>query len=230
MTKTPVLQYLFDPLCGWCYASAPALAGLAGEYPDLLDLMPSGLFSTDGGRDMSPAWAHHAWTNDQRIAAMTGQVFSEAYHRQVLLGDGLRFDSTMLNRALTAARTADPALEAKLLHELQIARYVGGRDTTQADVVAEVGAAFAARSGLAWQAATLAERLRSDIVLRQQTDARIRETRTLMDRLDIRGVPQLLVWTGGAVEVLSGASLYHGPSHLAIELRKRVAAALPGSH
>lgn len=21
------LQYFFDPLCGWCYASAPALAG-----------------------------------------------------------------------------------------------------------------------------------------------------------------------------------------------------------
>ena len=27
------LYYFFDPLCGWCYASAPALAGLALNIP-----------------------------------------------------------------------------------------------------------------------------------------------------------------------------------------------------
>lgn len=115
MTKTLRLQYLFDPLCGWCYASAPALTGIAAAYPDLLELMPSELFSTDGGRDMTPEWAHHAWTNGQRIAAMTRQVFSEAYHQQVLLGDDVRFNSTMLNRALTAVRGVDAALDPKLL-------------------------------------------------------------------------------------------------------------------
>lgn len=47
MTKTLRLQYLFDPLCGWCYASAPALTGIAAAYPDLLELMPSELFSTE---------------------------------------------------------------------------------------------------------------------------------------------------------------------------------------
>ena len=25
-------RYLFDPLCGWCYGSAPALAALADRY------------------------------------------------------------------------------------------------------------------------------------------------------------------------------------------------------
>lgn len=44
------LQYLFDPLCGWCYASAPALSYLAQHHADQLELMPSGLFSDEGAR------------------------------------------------------------------------------------------------------------------------------------------------------------------------------------
>lgn len=229
MTKMVRLQYVFDPLCGWCYASAPALAGIAAAYPDLLELMPSGLFSIDGGRDMTPAWAHHAWTNDQRIAAMTGQVFSEAYHRQVLLGGGVRFDSTMLNRVLTAVRDVDATLEPRLLHDLQVARYVEGRDTSRADEVAAIGAAFAARSGLAWEVPALAERLRADAELRRRTDARIQEAPALMRRLGLRGVPQLLARMGEDVTVFGGASLYHGPSHLLAEIRNRVGAALPGA-
>jgi putative protein-disulfide isomerase len=65
------LKYIFDPLCGWCYASAPALQALSEAYPDVLELMPSGLFSDAGARVMTPEWAHHAWSNDQRIEAMT---------------------------------------------------------------------------------------------------------------------------------------------------------------
>lgn len=38
------LQYLFDPLCGRCYASAPTLGGLTEAFPDTLELLPSGLF------------------------------------------------------------------------------------------------------------------------------------------------------------------------------------------
>ncbi len=229
MTQALRLQYLFDPLCGWCYASAPALAGIAAAYPDLLDLMPSGLFSSGGGRDMTPAWARHAWTHDQRIAAMTGQIFSETYRRQVLSGSGVRFDSTMLNRVLTAAREADPALEPGLLHDLQVARYVEGRDTSRAEEVAAIGTAFAARSGLVWETAALAERLRTDAALRLQTDTRIQESQALMRRLGIQGVPQLLARMGEDVTIFGGTSLYHGPSHLLAELRNRLGAVLPGS-
>jgi hypothetical protein len=44
------IQYFFDPLCGWCYASAPALGYLAQHYAEKLELMPSGLFSDEGAR------------------------------------------------------------------------------------------------------------------------------------------------------------------------------------
>jgi protein-disulfide isomerase-like protein with CxxC motif len=55
---------IFDPLCGWCYASAPALGYLAQHYAEKLELMPSGLFS-DEGRDITAQWAEYAWSNDR---------------------------------------------------------------------------------------------------------------------------------------------------------------------
>lgn len=71
------LLYLFDPLCGWCYAAAPAVAAMAEEYGPAFEFMPSGLFAGSGARPPNDAMATHAWTNDQRIAQITGQVFSE---------------------------------------------------------------------------------------------------------------------------------------------------------
>ena len=127
------LQYFFDPLCGWCYASSPALNYLAQHYIEKLTLMPSGLFCDEGARHITAQWAEYALTNDRRIASLTGQPFSESYHQ--LLNSGARFDSTFMNRALTAFHEISPAAEAGLLRALQHARYVLGRDTAQSDVV-----------------------------------------------------------------------------------------------
>ncbi|MCS4229363.1 protein-disulfide isomerase-like protein with CxxC motif [Stenotrophomonas chelatiphaga] len=73
------LLYLFDPLCGWCYGAAPALDALTNHPSIELMLLPSGLFTGRGARPQNRQWADYAWANDQRIAALTGQVFSEAY-------------------------------------------------------------------------------------------------------------------------------------------------------
>ncbi|MFC7551706.1 hypothetical protein ACFQU7_04410 [Pseudoroseomonas wenyumeiae] len=43
---------------------------------------------------MTPDFAEYAWKNDQRIAQLTGQVFSEAYREKVLGNPAGRFDST----------------------------------------------------------------------------------------------------------------------------------------
>ena len=39
------LDYFFDPFCGWCYASAPALKAVAERFPAALTMRPSGLFA-----------------------------------------------------------------------------------------------------------------------------------------------------------------------------------------
>ncbi len=124
------LQYFFDPLCGWCYASAPALAGLDAAHPGVLELMPSGLFADEGARELTPEWGEYAWRNDQRIEQMTGQRFTHAYREQVLRRGGVRFDSGPANRALSALRGVDARLERPLLEAIQLALYAKARVKT----------------------------------------------------------------------------------------------------
>ncbi|MEQ9916556.1 protein-disulfide isomerase [Pectobacterium aroidearum] len=212
------LQYLFDPLCGWCYASAPALQYLAKTYPEKLELLPSGLFSEEGARAINAQWATHAWSNDQRIASLTGQRFSEAYHE--LLQSNSRFDSQYLNRALTAFRDIAPAAEAGLLHELQISRYVLGLDTSRSDVVAQISIKYAMTLKLDIPSHLISDQLTIGTTLSEMTNKRIQNVKALMGSLGVTGVPLLLVTSGGKTHAVSGHSLYGGTLAISNALEK----------
>ncbi|AVA22217.1 MULTISPECIES: DsbA family protein [unclassified Rhizobium] len=222
MTADIELQYFFDPLCGWCYASAPALAGLADKYGDKLKMLPSGLFV--GGRPISSI-ADHAWRNDQRIQSLTGQPFSEAYRQNVLLAPNGVFDSRSATLALTALGEQDARLEPHFLHAVQIARYVEGRDTSSIDEVTEVAVRVAADHGSELAIEAFADRLRNDVDLRERTMERMEETHVRMNTLGIRGVPQLVAVVNGTSHVLSGEALYRGPQHLVAALSRLPVAA-----
>ncbi|WP_431324126.1 DsbA family protein [Rhizobium sp. YTU87027] len=211
------LQYLFDPLCGWCYASAPALAGLAEEFGDKLKMMPSGLFV--GGRAISTI-ADHAWRNDQRIQALTGQPFSEVYHQNVLQAPDGIFDSWPATVAMTALGEHDARLEPLFLHAVQIARYVEGRDTSSTEEVATVAANVAAGHGIDVTVEDLANRLRNDVDLRERTLERMEDTQARMSELGMRGVPQVVAIVNGTPHGLSGQALYDGPQAIIAALNQ----------
>lgn len=205
------LQYYFDPLCGWCYASAPALAGVAENFPGQLKMLPSGLFV--GGRPISSI-SDHAWRNDQRIQALTGQRFSEEYLQNVLLAPNGVFDSGPATRALTALGEHDAMLEPRFLHAIQIARYLKGRDTSNIQEVVTVAVEVAAEHDIELTAEIFAERLQNDSALQERTLERMEDTQRQMNILGIRGVPQLVALIDGEARILSGEALYHGPAHL----------------
>ena len=184
------VSYLFDPLCGWCYAAAPALARLQAEPGVQLTLLPTGLFAGAGARPLDAQFAAYAWANDQRIEQLTGQPFSPAYRTQILDSGACRFDSGPATLALCAVAQTAPERELDTLHALQRARYVDGRDTAQVEVLAEL------LHGLdLHEAAALT--LAPDSALQQHLAERIAQAQVLLHRVGARGVPQLVV-TGGA--------------------------------
>lgn len=168
---------------------------------------------------MTAEWANYAWTNDQRIGAMTGQVFSERYHHDVL-NHPTRFDSAAMNRALTCAGELAPALEPQLLHVLQVARYVKGQDTSNVEVVGRITAQVANAAGFDVQEDQCIDQLRKDVVLAQLTLARVQHTQALMRELSIQGVPQLLLSVDGVVHSLPSTSLYQGGDVIVSEVRR----------
>ena len=196
----PTATYLFDPLCGWCYGASPTIQQL-GQQPGIqLELLPSGLFS-GGGRTMDAAFADFAWSNDVRIAKLTGQRFTEDYRQKVLGRHGSRFDSGPATLALTAVSLTEPAREMETLKLLQEARYVQGLDTCDVSVVDKLlrdsGLTAAADRLVAW-----------DTDLHQTTAARVQRAQRLMHALGAQGVPTLVISAQDGNRLVNGNVLY----------------------
>lgn len=211
MPHTIELQYFFDPFCGWCYASAPALEGLAAKFSDQLRMMPSGLFF--GSRPISSI-SDHAWRNDQRIQSLTGQQFSEGYRQNVLLAPNGVFTSAPATLALQALGELDAKLEPAFIHAVQIARYIDGQDTAREEEVAKVAVTVAGAHGFELTVESFADKLRNDAELGQRTLHRMEASQARMDELGIRGVPRLIAVIDGKPNDLNGEVLYQDPERL----------------
>ena len=203
------LDYFYDPFCGWCYASAPALKALAEVFPDQLTMRPSGLFAGSGARPMA-AMAEHSWRNSTRIIELTGQIYTDPYREQILSNPHGRLDSTLATRAIVALGQIDSRLEPLLLGALQTARYVDAKDTAEGAVVAGVGVNVAAVRGYSLNVAAFHDTLMKDEALSTRTSARVRNTLAMMRELSGSGVPQLLATIGDYREVIDGTDLYGG--------------------
>lgn len=202
MARATQITYLFDPLCGWCYGASPALEGLAARSEFIVGLAPTGLFAGEGARPMDDGFAAYAWANDQRIARLTGQPFSEDYRRKVLADRTRRFDSGPATLALTAVAGVAPARELEALKAIQRARYVDGRDTTDMSVLSDV------LHGLSLGDA--AERLAApDHDLLVAYRRRIEAARAEMRRFGVDGVPALIVGEGEGRRLVK-ASVFFG--------------------
>lgn len=198
---TVTVTYLFDPLCGWCYAAAPALQFLQAQEGVEVVLAPSGLFAGAVARPMDAQFAAYAWANDQRIQQLTGQPFTQAYRDHILGAANGRFDSGPATLALTAVAQTAPGRELDALHALQRARYVDGRDTADVAVLADVLNTL----GLADAAAMV---LAPDAGLHRAMAARVASAQATLQAMGARGVPQLVVaGQGGALRLLSGDAL-----------------------
>ncbi|WP_306030535.1 DsbA family protein [Stappia sp. MMSF_3263] len=210
--STMHLDYIFDPLCGWCYGALPAMEQ-AGRHPEIaVELVPSGLFAGGGAFPMNDGFAAHAWEADQRIARLSGQPFSEAYRANVLGARGTRVDSGPATLALTAVRLTAPERELEALSAIQRVRYVAGRDNADpailSDVLQEMGLDEAARRFAA-----------PDEALVQANAARIEAGRTEMARFGVRGVPALVAGRGEARRLIGTDALYGGLETLLARLR-----------
>jgi len=201
---TATLNYVFDPLCGWCYGASATISRLSDNPGVQLNLVPSGLFSGSGSRPMDDEFAAYAWSNDQRIGRLSGQPFSDRYRSEVLADRQQMLDSGPATVALTAVAQTAPERELEALLALQRARYVQGLDVTLLDTLRGVLRTL----GLE-QAATLLEK--PDATLLEATRRRMAHAQTLLAEFGARGVPTLILDQGGDRKLLDASSMYSNP-------------------
>jgi putative protein-disulfide isomerase len=203
--------YLFDPLCGWCYGASPMLERLLSAGVDVR-LLPTGLFSGSGAREMDASFAAYAWSNDQRIERLSGQPFSEDYRSKVLNKPGSLFDSGASTLAITAAGVADDQKRFDALRLIQHARYVTGLDITNMPVLADV----LSSGGLGEAAALLMEASDELLAANRQLVA---QGQDLFRRHGANGVPALVIERNGRQRLLDASALFSSYDNLMAHLK-----------
>ena len=212
MTKQTRITYLFDPLCGWCYGASATLENLMRE-PDMdVELAPTGLFAGTGARPMDAGFADYAWSNDQRIARLTGQPFSDAYRHKVLADRTRLFDSGPATLAVIAVAITAPERAFEALKAIQHARYVEGRDITDVTVLTQVLRTL--------DMPEIADRLETpDAALMAAYRSRVETARGEMRRLGAEGVPALIVGAGDSRRLVRASALFGSMDMLVAELK-----------
>lgn len=209
MNKT--LNYLFDPLCGWCYGTSASLPAIIRSTGVDLQLIPTGLFSGDGSREIDEQFANYAWDNDQRIFHITGQPFSEHYRSQILKARNQRLDSGPVTVALTAVNQTDPSREYEMLMAFQAARYIDGMDITNPDVLCKI---------LTDNGQSEARRLFEvghNSVHKITTD-RIEKGQAMLNAYGARGVPTFILEDTSGSRLLHSSLIFSSPEDFSREL------------
>ena len=131
------LHYIFDPLCGWCYAAAPLVDAARHVLGLAVQFHGGGMLAGANRRPITAQWRDHVMPHDRRIAQLTGQPFGDDYFNGLLRDTGAVMDSAPPTTAVLAAEAlAGRGLD--MAHAVQRAHYVLGQRIAELGVLATV--------------------------------------------------------------------------------------------
>ena len=194
----PILHYVYDPLCGWCYAAEPLVEAAAGAGVPIV-LHGGGLW--DPAVHATDAKRHSMRETDARICQLTGQPFGEAYLEGLLVDPASVWWSRPTIAAVLAAEGLEAGQGLAMIGAVQRAHYVAGCRVVEDAVLAEAAGAIGldpTRFSEALQAAPV--------------DAHIQASRQLMRSHGLHGFPSFLVEREGQVARLAHEACYGRPA------------------
>ena len=207
--NSPILHYVYDPLCGWCYAAEPMVRA-AGEAGISIVLHGGGLW--DPGVHATDAKRRMMRETDGRISELTGQPFGAAYLDGLLVDPASIWWSRPTVAAVLAAEAARPGSDVAMVAAIQHAHYVEGRPVIEDAVLVELAA------GLGLDAVIFHKALSNAPV-----DRHLQDSRALMRRHGLQGYPSFLLECEDALERLPHEACYGRPDAFVAAIRTAAA-------
>lgn len=137
----PVLHYIYDPLCGWCYGAEP-LVWAASKVDGLALRMHAGGLWPQPTR-LPEHTRRYIQQADLRVGQMSGQPYGEPYLNGLLFDPELVLESRPVIAAVLAAQSLDASKALPMLRGIQHAHYERGqhvvREATLRQVASEIG-------------------------------------------------------------------------------------------
>jgi len=209
------LHYIFDPLCGWCYAASPLLTALKDRFGDELELVfhPGLLFAAP--RTIDQSYREHIISADLRIAAVAGVEFGAAYINRVRTAPVLRYHSELPAAAVLATHALNTSLGLRMLKLIQQSHYQSGED------VSDIATLTTLAQTLRLEAKAFAQALEN---IQHSLPTIAVEARNLMQVVSGNGFPTLVLEQDGEFQLLDHSSAYGKPYLLANRVAQFVAA------
>jgi putative protein-disulfide isomerase len=135
----PTLHYIFDPLCGWCYGAAPLIEAARKVNGLDIALHAGGLMTGSDRQPVTEGLRRYVMEHDQRIGALTGQPFGDAYLNGLLRDTGAVLDSEPPIGAILAADLLG-GRGPNMLERIQKAHFVEGRRVADRGVLVGLAA------------------------------------------------------------------------------------------
>ncbi len=202
----PVLHYVHDPLCGWCYAAAP-LAEAAAAAGATLVLHGGGLW--DRPQPYPPGMVAGIREMEAGIARTTGQPYGDAYTHGLLSDPGTVLHSRPPIAAVLAAERLRTGAGLAMLHAVQAAHFVHGRRVVEPAVL----------EGLAPEVGLDTADFRRAIS-QVDPDDHVARSRRLMQQAGARGFPTFLREAGNVLTIVPHTLHYGRPQEFVREMMR----------
>jgi len=200
----PRLHYIFDPLCGWCYGASPLIEAARNVNGLDIALHAGGLMTGSDRQPVTEALRRYVMEHDQRIGALTGQAFGDAYLNGLLRDTGAVLDSGPPIEAILAAEELG-GRGLDMLKRIQKAHYVEGRR------VADRGVLVGLAADIGLPEATFEPLLEK--VAGLTAAKHIAASRDLLRRVGGQGFPVFVFDAGRRLETLDAARYFgHVPA------------------
>lgn len=187
--RLPILWYVADPMCSWCWGFAPVIERIKAEYGERMKiaLLLGGLRpgTTAPVTAAFRAEILHHWRDVQQ---RSGQPFAF----EGALPDGFVYDTEPAARAVVTVGALAPDATFACFKAVQSAFYAGGRDVTRAEVLAGLAEPF----GI--ERARFLDRFESD-EMRQRTVMHFRRSR----ELGVQGFPTAILQNAAGYALLT---------------------------
>lgn len=192
--------YIYDTYCGWCYGAAPVIASLIDSGAQV-DVLHRHLFQGPNAHRMGDGFGAMAEKYDARIAALSGQPFSETYVAKILRDPDAVLDSTLTAWAAALVHDQGAKAEMALSRALQTARFVDGARANDGHAVQDAVKRFGITQPLSAGA--------------EKADALSIAAQKLQQTYGASGVPALLHHTDHGTALVNIADYYKTPETIA---------------
>ena len=203
---TPSLHYVYDPLCGWCYAAEPLVQAAANAGVQIA-LHGGGLWNP--AVHASDAKRRNMRDNDDRIGKLTGQVFGEAYLDGLLVNPESIWWSHPTIAAVLAAEAVTASKGLAMIAAIQRAHYVEGLPVVDETILTGAASLIGLDTGRFMNALRAAP-----------VDAHIQKTRRLMLNHGLEGFPSFLIERKGKIEHLPHEVCYGRPEAFVLMIQE----------